>query len=242
MHWSLKLLGFLLVLASGWYFFIPTPPTTSAHVIALLRSNNTALSEAEISLDGCQLSILHQAISADEQSNTKSASNVDLGLFRFDQFRVSPLADESAVLKIDRRPLSESLLDQAEMLAALFPSNAPVATTSELRSQLRDALSLPDAKLTFRLINMIPMNDDEPVFKPHEDGPEFYNFAQAVDALDAPKTYSMGLTFLGREARADTFFAGSIVFPNELIFKTLSIDHAKALTAMLHRYQQQQCP
>lgn len=240
--------------------------STAEDVLRILRANDPELATVKMSLDGCQLSMRMDKTAEGGTLRTQSVFKADLKLFDLQKVRIIPLPDKRAYLIAQRKPTSDRLLDQAEKIVGVMPSsfgnakgdltlypgsggtikNVPVEINDAnklSRADIAKIFDQPNADLVFRLttVQVLEEGQNSAPFKPHKDAPDFYVFADDVDALEAPVSALIVRQFVGSEAKPDMLQSGIVMVPKALQFTAPSEKEAKNLVMLLYFYKQNHC-
>ena len=224
-----------------------TDPAEAA--IGLLRQANPELAGSEVAIGGCALRIALE--SRDGGAAQRLSTSYDLSLFDLRTVRIIPQADGRALYVEPRRPVSEALLDRAEEMAALVPDalsgrggtltlHAPDGTTTTQervagplgamsRETLREILEAPGGNLVFRHTVMMKLDGEgAPIAAPHEDGPAFDAFADAVSGLPPPATFAVARSYLAADGPEPVLISGMVTVPKAIQLRLGSLEAARA--------------
>lgn len=226
---------------------------SSEDVIRFLKDTDSRLGQADIALNGCQLSISDEQTNADSNMVQRVALEADLRQLSLQVANIQDLGTRGAVLTIARKSASAPLVAQVQKVLALAPdpfekgdsrigrpqdsgeNGQGMQMTSE---QIGELLSAPDARISFSLRTPV----DETAARPHKAAPPFFSFANDILNLRGPRSYSVLLVYQAGEATVENLVAGNITTPITLQFLAPDRERATAMGQMLFRYSQRTCP
>ena len=190
---------------------------------------------ATVSLNACNLFMTVNATGASGGpiALSRMTMRADMRNYDFQTVQIFPGA-EKVSLQIDRKPVTNSMLDQVNDIfdrvdgskAALLPN----------QDGIRDILNRDDGSLFFSVMAEIKTSDGETILIAHEDAPEFYVFTQSVEALVGPASYRSTTTYAPGGPSADTLLTGEVIAVPVLQFTLKSEDQAKALGQAFYNY------
>lgn len=185
--------------------------------------------EGLVQLDGCNLSISREVEGEIDApiSLTRIITKVDLRNYDLKEFGIRPTA-QAIILRVNRLPLRERTLEQ---VAKINDLSGLRAEQSPLDSEnIRKILEAENGSLFYRVMAEVVSTDSgEQQLVAHEDAPDFYEFATAVEELPSPISFRSTTTFAPGGPSADTLLTGEIIPLPFLEFAVASNDKAKEL-------------
>lgn len=192
--------------------------------------------DSAVVLDGCNLTI-----SAETQGEenapialTRAQLRADLRLYQMATVRIVPQGETTA-LRVDRRKVNDEMVAQVERVVA-----AGGGMTEPLQSEEFDTrrfLANENSKINFQLtVEMTAGEDGAQQLVAHEDGPNFFRFAQAARALPSPISYQLLESYGPEGVAAETLLTAQLVAMPPLLFRLGSEAQAKNVARALRDY------
>ena len=216
-------------------------------IVTLIADGSPSVAKGDIELRGCELRIKSDSKTPDEAYFVRVLMRAHLSHYNAKRVNIRVRPDGRAILKLDRRPISEGMLAMAKRAVGKAPfgeagvrDQATVGGATAISDDaLRKLFAVPGGQIKFNLRTLVKVGTPP---EPHKDGPTFHAFATAVASLPQPTTASLSLQYAGDAPIADRLIAGAVtVLPAALQFATASKDDAADLGQALYDHQQEVC-
>lgn|GEM_PF-2669529 len=236
---------------------------SSEEVVDTLRAIDVRMADAEVSLEGCQLSMHIRDNSSESGKTQLGYQETDLRLFDLQKGSVRALGEHGVQLIIGRKKISDALLDQVQQVIQLFPVDSAVEPTHPVilrqqkqpaesetakpgaasrmtRKQIVDMLARPDSSISFSWMTLSGLKNPAQR-EPIADATNFHRSAVAVLKLPSPRTYTLVLIYNGDVPTPENLVAASLTTPSILQFVAPTQEFAQDLGRVLFKYGADNC-
>lgn len=222
-------------LAAYFLFFRHSPKEQlEALLIQTITRLNTP-TDTQVSLDGCDLHIV-VSVPGDDDAQlrlTRVAVRADLRNYMFKDVTLTP-GTKDVKLRINRDRVTSRMLEQASSFVDAAKEKG--RNTPFNKENLRDILGAEGGSVYFRVMAEIKDEDGTPKLIAHKDAPDFFAFAQAIEALEPPVSYNITTSYSARTPSAETLLTGHALAVAHLEFDLASQRQAKELAKAFYHY------
>ncbi|MEJ6401570.1 hypothetical protein [Yoonia sp. 2307UL14-13] len=229
----MKRLAEVLTLAAAAiaaYLFLIRQPTDE-RLVAILT--NAIGDEAIISLNACDLFVSVDQVGSEGEpvAISRVVMRADLKSYNFGTIRMVP-NNQQVTLRISRKPVTEAMLNQFDDIRAV--SSEDNRSSWPDRDGARDLLNNDRFTLYVRVMAEVITIDGQQTLVAHEDAPNFFEFAQAVERLPSPASYRITTAYAPGGPSADTLLTGEVVAIPTIEFRLPTEQKAKDLAHAFH--------
>lgn len=220
----------LLATASYFAFFKESPQEK------LLASLTPTLgADTDVSLDECNVSIIAEGFATDgkQPALTRAVLRADLRNYILTTGHITPQTG-FASLRFGRSRVDDNMMEQVEAVVAA--GGEQVDSILSGVESIETLLQQEGSTLSFRVMVEIVSDDGKTRMIPHEDAPEFYEFASRVEALDAPASFSAITSYSNTEPSKETMLTGYVAAVPDLVFRVADQDAAQDLIRRFAEY------